>query len=53
MSTIISIAVCALFGWLCYNMAEKRDRNTTIGAVLGCLFGIFAVIGYAIAGEKK
>ena len=33
-------------------MAEKRGRDATIGAILGALFGIFAVIGYWIAGDK-
>jgi hypothetical protein len=33
-------------------MAEKRGRDVIIGAVLGALFGVFAVIGYAIAGDK-
>jgi hypothetical protein len=33
-------------------MAEKRGRDVIIAAVLGALFGIFAVIGYAIAGDK-
>lgn len=53
MSTLISLAICALFGWICYNMADKRGRNAVLGAVLGVLFGLLAVIGYAIAGDKK
>ena len=42
-----------LWGYICYHMAEKRGRDTTIAAVLGACFGLFAVIGYAIAGDKK
>ena len=34
-------------------MAENRGRDATLGAILGVLFGVFAVIGYAIAGDKK
>jgi hypothetical protein len=33
-------------------MAEKRNRDTVIAAILGALFGVLAVIGYAIAGDK-
>ena len=33
-------------------MAEKRHRDTTLAALLGAIFGVFAVIGYAIAGDK-
>ena len=33
-------------------MAEKRGRDTVIAAILGACFGIFTVIGYAIAGYK-
>jgi glucose uptake protein GlcU len=53
MRIIVQLVVAALFGVICYGMAEKRGRNTTTGAILGFLFGIFAVIGYAIAGDKK
>lgn len=42
-----------LWGVLCSRMAENRHRDSTIGFVLGALFGLFAVIGYAIAGDKK
>ena len=44
---------CIPLGYICYRMAEKRNRDTTLAAVLGALFGVFAVIGYAIAGDKK
>ena len=33
-------------------MAENRGRDATLGAILGALFGLLAVIGYAIAGHK-
>ena len=41
-----------IWGYICYRMAEKRGRDVTLAAILGALFGVFAVIGYAIAGNK-
>ena len=52
MDFIFSLLVAALWGYVCYRMAEKRGRDVIIGAILGALFGVFAVIGYAIAGDK-
>ena len=48
----VSFLICLFFGWACYKLASKQGRNEIIGAVLGVLFGVFAVIGYAIAGDK-
>ena len=53
MEALIKLVIAAIFGVICYGMAEKRGRQGIIGAILGFLFGIFAVIGYAIAGDKK
>jgi len=53
MSFIITLLWAALWGYVCYKMAESRGRNTTTGAILGVIFGLFAVIGYAIAGKKE
>ena len=52
MEFIFTLLIAVLWGYICYKMAEKRGRDTFIGAILGALFGIFAVIGYAIAGDK-
>ena len=52
MEFIFSLLVAFLWGYICYRMAEKRGRDVTIAAILGALFGVFAVIGYAIAGDK-
>lgn len=52
MDFIFYVLVAALWGYLCFRMAEKRNRDTTLAAILGALFGVFAVIGYAIAGDK-
>lgn len=53
MDFIFCFLVAILWGYICYRMAEKRGRDTFLAAVLGALFGIFAVIGYAIAGDKR
>lgn len=51
MELFITIAIAALFAWLCHGMAETRNRDTTIWAILGFLFGIFAVIVLALLGK--
>lgn len=50
---IISVIIWILFGFACYKIAENQGRNAWLGAVLGILFGIFAVIGYLIVGNKN
>lgn len=52
MEFIFSLLVTFLWGYICYRMAENRGRDATLGAILGALFGVFAVIGYWIAGDK-
>lgn len=49
----LAIVIWALCGWACYSMAENQGRNKALGAALGVIFGVFAIIGYAIAGPKK
>ena len=53
MEFIFTLLVSFLWGYVCYRMAETRGRDTVIAAILGALFGVFAVIGYAIAGDKN
>ena len=53
MEFIFTLLVSILWGYICYKMAEKRGRDTFIAAILGALFGVFAVAGYAIAGNKN
>lgn len=53
MEVLVSIMFAVLWGYICYGMAEKRHRDTTLAAILGACFGILAVIGYAIAGDKE
>lgn len=48
---IIVIIVNVLWIFLCYSMAKKNGRNKELAILLGLLFGVFAVIGYVIAGK--
>jgi len=50
---LIILIVGALFAWLCAEMAKTRNRNTTVWAILGFLFGLFAVIVLALVGTAK
>lgn len=52
MEFLVQLLFCCLWAAICCRMAENRGRDKVIGAVLGALFGIFAVIGYWIAGDK-
>jgi len=49
----IMIIGIIIFAVICYFMAKSRGRSPALGAILGALFGIFAVIGYAIAGKTQ
>lgn len=51
MELLIILIVGALFAWLCAEMAKTRNRNTTVWAILGFLFGLFAVIVLALVGK--
>ena len=53
MEFIFSLLVTFLWGYICYRMAEERNRDTTLAFILGALFGVFPVIVYAIIGDKK
>ena len=53
MELLIILIVGALFAWLCAEMAKTRNRNTTVWAILGFLFGLFAVIVLALVGMAK
>ena len=48
----IYLLIWVLCGLACYKMAERQGRNEFVGAALGVLFGVFAIIGYAIVGPK-
>ena len=50
---IFIILIKCAWGIICHEMAEKRNRNSKLAFALGFLFGLWSVIGYAIAGNKK
>ena len=50
---IIVLIVSAIWGYICFKMAEKRGREKWLGLLLGFLFGIFALFGYLIAGDTS
>lgn len=50
---ILLIITWALFGFWGSSMAKNRGRNQVVGAIMGVLFGILAIIGYAIAGDTE
>ena len=41
-----------MWGYICFEMATSRNRNSKIAFAIGFLFTLFGVIGYAIAGKK-
>ena len=41
---IIQLAVIVLFGWWGYNIMKKKNRNTTVGMILGGLLGLIGII---------
>ena len=53
MDILFTLIIWFLCGFGCYKLAENQGRNTTTAAVLGVLLGVFAVIGYLIAGKKN
>ena len=53
MEILFNILLMILWGALCSSLAKNSNRDSIIGFVLGALFGLFAVIGYAIAGDKE
>lgn len=40
-------------GFLAAEMARSRNRSPLLAFILGILCGVFALIGYWIAGDKK
>ena len=53
MEFLFTLLIWAACGFGCYKIAENNGRDTTTAAVLGVLFGVFAVLGYLIAGKKS
>lgn len=46
---VIRILLCL---WCC-NVADKNNRNTNLAIFLTVMFGIWAIIGYYVAGKEK
>jgi hypothetical protein len=53
MDILISLIVWALCSFGCYKIAESNGRDTTLAAVMGFIFGIFAIVVYAVIGKPK
>lgn len=53
MEIVFSFIIWVLCAFCCYKLAENQGRDTTTAAILGVLFGLFAILGYLIAGKKK
>lgn len=49
----MELIIWLLCGFVCYLIAQKKNRNEWLAALLGCLFGIFAIIGYAVISKKE
>ena len=47
-----AIILCVLFGAVCYFLAKEKNRDTTVAAIIGGLFGIFALIYYLVVDKK-
>lgn len=53
MEMLISLAIWIACIIGCHEIAQNNNRNTTIAVIMGVLFGLFAVIVYAIIGKPK
>lgn len=50
---IVYILISLGFGFICQRMAKARGRRQTLGFWLGFIFGFWAVLVYAVAGDSK
>lgn len=50
---VIAITIRILFMWYCIATARKKGRDVTLAGFLGFFFGLWAVIGYALAGNHN
>lgn len=53
MEILIFILITAFWSFLCYQIAKKNGRDKNWAIFLGIFLGLFAVIGYLIAGESE
>jgi hypothetical protein len=49
---VVGVALGVLWAFVCYRLAKQKGREPGVAAMLGLLFGIFAVIGYAAVKPK-
>jgi ssDNA-binding Zn-finger/Zn-ribbon topoisomerase 1 len=52
MYLVIAVIVRILLIWYCVSTAKRKGRDKTTAGILALVFGIWAVIGYAIASSK-
>lgn len=53
MAAFVYLVIWLTLGYITMLMARKRGRNEILAFALGFLLGLFAIIGYAIAGNKN
>lgn len=53
MGPLLTVILKSLVAWWCYSVAKSQGRSPGLAAVLGFVFGLFAILGYYIAGDKK
>lgn len=53
MVLLIYIILQSLVAWWCYSVAKGQGRSPDKAAVLGFIFGLYAIVGYYLAGDKK
>ena len=53
MDIIVIVAFAALMGYWCYTIAKNKGRDKTLAIFMGFLFGIWAVIIYALIKPTK
>jgi hypothetical protein len=49
---VFGLVTGVIWAVVCYRLAKKKGREPGVAAMLGLLFGIFAVIGYAAVKPK-
>lgn len=49
----LSIIIWILCGVGCMKLAENKNRNQGLAFVMGCLFGVFALVFYLLIGNSK
>lgn len=50
---LIKLAIWCAFAYWTYTIAKRNGRDTDIAIIFGLLFGLGAVIVYAIMGPTK